>query len=233
MVIYYQYSYKPISLKALSSQPAYNIVIIHHPYLFFQRSFIALSCLLLVAAATAQNNLWKKVNRQNLWDYKFQSQAAPKSRTEKAVDNSNSYSSNSYASNSYTSDGGFNWNWGSIMEYVSDPWLGLEKAQYLLEELDKDLPGALEDMDPAIKEDIKQVNILVVEICDKAVKNAKDNGFNSYYSPSSMKKTCAFINKHVPEISRGLDDPSVITNIIAKLRKFGDLSKQMSDLFDE
>ena len=192
-----------------------------------------MSCLLFVAAGAAE----KKVNRQNLWGYKFRSQAAPKPRVEKAVDysnsdSSNSYTSNSYTSNSYSSDGGFNWNWGSIMDYVSDPWLGLEKAQYLLEELDKDLPGALEDMDPAIKEDIKQVNILVVEICDKAVKNAKDNGFNSYYSPSSMKKTCAFINKHVPEISRGLDDPSVITNIIGKLRKFGDLSKQMSDLFD-
>ena len=193
-----------------------------------------MSCLLLVAAATAQ----KKFNRQNLWNYKSwkptsYKQAAPTPRVEKAVDYSNSYSSNSYESNSYASDGGFNWNWGSIMDYVSDPWLGLEKAQYLLEELDKDLPEALEDMDPAIKEDIKQVNYLVVEICDKAVKNAKDNGFNSYYSPSSIKKTCAFINKHVPEISRGLDDPSVITNIIAKLKKFGNLSKQMSDLFDE
>ena len=186
-----------------------------------------------VTSATPQS--WGKYN------YKFRSSSkaapaskAPSPRAEKAYSDdepaANSYSTPS--SSSYSSDNGFQWNWGSIMEYVSDPWLGLEKAQYLMEELNKDLPDALAKMDPGIKNDIKEVNKLVLEICDKASANAKDNGINSIYSPSSIRKTCAFLDKHVPEISRGLDEPEVITNLITKVGKFGSLAKQMSDLFD-
>ena len=118
-----------------------------------------------------------------------------------------------------------------IGEMINDPYLALEKAQGLLEDLNNDLPDALAKMDPYIKKDIKEVNGLILEICDRAVANARPSDITSYYSPSAMKKTCAFLQKHVPTVSRGMDDPEVITNIIAKLRKFGRLSKEMADLF--
>jgi len=194
------------------------------------KSFIALSCLLVVASASPQ---------YNSFGYKFLSdgKSATKSAYAPATKSAYAPATNSvYApavkSNSYSSGNGFNWNWGSLMEYVNDPWLGLEKAQELLEELNKDLPDALAKMDPSLKNDIKQVNGLVLEICAKAVANARPSTITSYYSPSSMKKTCDFINKHVPEISRGLDEPEVISNLIGKVRKFGSLAKQMNDLLE-
>ena len=121
---------------------------------------------------------------------------------------------------------------GTIAELINDPYYALEKSQALLEDLNNDLPEALAKMDPAIKDDIKQVNALILEICDKAVANIRPSSTTSYYSPQAMKATCGFLNKHVPTISRGMDDPAVITNIIEKLGKFGRLSKQMADLFE-
>ena len=121
---------------------------------------------------------------------------------------------------------------GAIAQYINDPYYALEKAQGLLEDLNAELPEALAKMDPAIKTDIKEVNNLILEICDKAVANARPTSTTSYYSPEGIKSTCAFLQKHIPSVSQGLDDPAVITNIIGKLGEFGRLSKQMGDLFD-
>ena len=88
------------------------------------------------------------------------------------------------------------------------------------------------NMDKGIKDDIKQVNGLILEICDKAVANIRPSSTTSYYSPQAIKSTCGFLNKHVPTISRGMDNPSVISNLIEKLGKFGRLSKEMADLFE-
>ena len=170
----------------------------------------------------------------NSFGYKFLSdgKSATKSAYAPAAKSAYAPATNSVYAPKSSSSSGFQWNWGSLMEYVNDPWLGLEKAQELLEELNKDLPDALAKMDPSLKNDIKQVNGLVVEICAKAVANARPSTITSYYSPSSMKKTCDFINKHVPEISRGLDEPEVISNLITKVGKFGNLAKQMNDLLE-
>ena len=121
---------------------------------------------------------------------------------------------------------------GTIAELINDPYYALEKSQALLEDLNNELPEALEKMDKGIKDDIKQVNGLILEICDKAVANIRPTSTTSYYSPQAIKKTCGFLNKHVPTISRGMDDPSVISNLIEKLGKFGRLSKQMAELFE-
>ena len=139
---------------------------------------------------------------------------------------------------SYSKDSGdvdfatFLSDFGTIAELINDPYYALEKSQALLEDLNNDLPEALAKMDPAIKDDIKQVNGLILEICDKAVANIRPSSTTSYYSPQAMKATCGFLNKHVPTISRGMDDPSVISNLIEKLGKFGRLSKEMADLFE-
>ena len=121
---------------------------------------------------------------------------------------------------------------GAITQYINDPYYALEQAQGLLEDLNAELPEALAKMDPAIKSDIKEVNNLILEICDKAVANARPSSTTSYYSPEAMKSTCEFMHKHIPSVSQGLDDPAVISNIIGKLGEFGRLSKQMADLFE-
>ena len=86
----------------------------------------------------------------NSFGYKFLSdgKSATKSASAPAT---NSVYAPAVKSNSYSSGNGFNWNWGSVMEYVNDPWLGLEKAQELMEELNKDLPDTLAKMDPSLK----------------------------------------------------------------------------------
>ena len=121
---------------------------------------------------------------------------------------------------------------GAITQYINDPYYALEQAQGLLEDLNAELPEALAKMDPAIKSDIKEVNNLILEICDKAVANARPSSTTSYYSPEAMKSTCAFMQKHIPSVSQGLDDPAIISNIIGKLGEFGRLSKEMADLFE-
>ena len=111
----------------------------------------------------------------------------------------------------------------------------MEKAQNLLEDLTEYLPEAIEKMDPAFKNDIKEINLVILEVCDKAVIRAKagDSIFNSWYTPKRVETTCDFIRDNVKDFTRGLDDPAIITKLVEKLGKFGELSRQMADLLNE
>ena len=113
----------------------------------------------------------------------------------------------------------------SIMHYVNNPNDALAKATDALDDLNKGLPDALARMDPSIKADIKKVNEIILDICDRAVSGA------SGPSSGSIKATCDFINDSVPQVSRGLDDPSVITNLIEELKQVSTLSEDFSDIF--
>ena len=218
-------------LKILFAQDLCRIFIT----IFFQKFFIVLSCLLVVAAASPYTICKSTVCEK----YGIDPIAA---RVEKSYTTGQKYGGYSgsasssganyggYSGSSGSSFSGFNLN--SIMELVNDPYYALEKSQDLLEQLNEGLPDALAKMDPSIKNDIKQVNNLVLEICDKAVANSKPTTINSYYSPEGVKTTCDFLKKHVPEISRGLDEPAVISNLIQKLAEFVKLSKEMADLFE-
>ena len=135
-----------------------------------------------------------------------------------------------------------------ISKLFNDPFFAIEKAQDLLEDLNSDLPQALAKMDPAVKDDIKNVNGLILDICDKAVTNARSSSTTSYYSPTkpyarpasntsyyspaAIQSTCGFLHKHVPSISHGLDDPTVISNLIEKLGEFGSLATEFDELFE-
>jgi len=192
------------------------------------KSFIAFACLLAVAAATPYKS----------YGYQFSSaqQAAPARKTYSNGAKHGGYTSTYASKNTYSGSSAFAGlgNLNTIMEYVNDPYYALEKSQELLEQLNEGLPDALAKMDPGMKNDIKQVNGLILEICDKAAANAAQKpkaSFNSYYSAEGVKATCDFLHKHVPEVSRGLDEPEVISNLIAKLAEFGRLSKAMADLF--
>ena len=181
-----------------------------------------MSCLLVVAAAQKPSKYYysKPVEIQ------FYENSTPDITVEKRQSSFNSQSNGYSDFLSALSD------LGTVAQYINDPYYALEKAQSLLEDLNADLPDALAKMDPAIKQDIKDVNNLILDICDIAVANARPSTTTSYYSPEGIKSTCAFIQKHVPTVSMGLDDPAVISNIIGKLGEFGRLSKEMADLFD-
>ena len=128
----------------------------------------------------------------------------------------------------------FDW-WNNISKYIDDPYGALEKAQKLLEDLTEYLPDAIEKMDPATKSDIKEINLVILEVCDKAViqANRGDSIFNSWYTPKRVEDTCAFIRDNVMDVTKGLDDPAVIEKLVKKLGKFGELSRQMAELANE
>ena len=198
--------------------------------LFFQKSVIALSCLLVVAAAQKPSSYYYSTHPEQPRSYHSVPyvEKVPKTYTYSTPVKRQS-SPNGVPNVDFST---ILADFGAIAQYINDPYYALEKAQGLLEDLNSELPEALARMDPAIKSDIKEVNNLILEICDKAVANARPSSTTSYYSPEAMKSTCAFIQKHVPSVSQGLDDPAVISNIIGKLGEFGRLSKQMADLFE-
>lgn len=186
-----------------------------------------MACLLVAASATPYSYYYKSSGQPYTYQqYKYPTQAPYQAAP--AV--------KPYVPATSYSQGATGWDWSSLADfskigqYINDPYYALEKSQSLLEDLNKGLPDALAKMDPAIKDDIKQVNNLVLDICNKAVANARPTTATSYYSPEGIKSTCAFLQKHVPTVSRGMDDPAVITNLISKLGEFGRLAGEMGDL---
>ena len=123
-------------------------------------------------------------------------------------------------------------NMNSISKFIEDPYLVLEKLQPLLEDLNEALPKAIANMNPAIKSDIKKVNLLVLDICDRAIADEKAPTNKSDDSKNSFNSVCAFLHKHLPDVSRGLDDPAIITDLVEKVTNLSKFTKQVDDLFD-
>ena len=103
---------------------------------------------------------------------------------------------------------------------------------FVSEDLNDALPQVIANMDPAIKSDIKEVNLLVVDICDKATADKKLPRTKSDNSKNSFSSACAFLHKHLPDVSMGLDDPAIITDLFEKVTNLSKFSKQVDDLFD-
>ena len=120
----------------------------------------------------------------------------------------------------------------SISKFIEDPYLVLEKLQPLLEYLNEALPQVIANMDPTIKSDIKEVNLLVLDICDRAIADKNVPRKKSDNSKNSFSSVCAFLHKHLPDVSRGLDDPAIITDLVEKVTNLSKFSKQVDDLFD-
>ena len=120
----------------------------------------------------------------------------------------------------------------SISQFIEDPYLVLEKLQPLLEDLNEALPKVIANMDPTIKSDIKEVNLLVLDICDRAIADKRVPTNKSDNSQNSFSSVCAFLHKHLPDVSRGLDDPAIITDLVEKVTNLSKFSKQVDDLFD-
>ena len=108
----------------------------------------------------------------------------------------------------------------NVNEIITNPWGSLDQATAALDDLNKDFPDVLAKVDPTIKDDINEVNNVVVEVCNQMVAGAKptSNGFN--FLGSSLKSTCDYITKTTREISLGMDDPAVVSNLIDSLKQF-------------
>ena len=250
--------------KILLDKRNFNYFILIFKY-FFQKSFIAFFCCLAVTAAQKPSPFYiMEAPRLYYRDYPTKghversiSQSAPAYRTYSTtghIERSISQTAPVVDSNTY-SEASANFSFTDVLDdfnfiskLINDPYFAIGKAQDLLEDLNSELPEALAKMDPAVKDDIKHVNALILDICDKAVANtryssttsnysparpyARPSSNTSYYSPAAVISTCEFIHKHVPTVSQGLDDPTVISNLIEKLGEFGSLATEFNDLFE-
>jgi len=109
----------------------------------------------------------------------------------------------------------------NINEIMTNPWGSLDQATAALDDLNKDFPDVLAKVDPTIKDDINEVNNIVAEVCDQIAAGAKPSstGFN-FFSKGSLKSTCDYIKKTAREVSLGMDDPAVVSNLIDSLKQF-------------
>ena len=109
----------------------------------------------------------------------------------------------------------------NVNEIITNPWGSLDQATAALDDLNKDFPDVLAKVDPTIKDDINEVNNIVAEVCDQIAAGAKPSstGFN-FFSEGSLKSTCDYIKKTAREVSLGMDDPAVVSNLIDSLKQF-------------
>ena len=108
----------------------------------------------------------------------------------------------------------------NVNEIITNPWGSLDQATAALDDLNKDFPDVLAKVDPTIKDDINEVNNVVVEVCNQMVAGAKPTSTGVNFLGSSLKSTCDYITKTAREISLGMDDPAVVSNLIDSLKQF-------------
>merc|ERR1712045_628264 len=95
----------------------------------------------------------------------------------------------------------------NVNEIITNPWGSLDQATAALDDLNKDFPDVLAKVDPTIKDDINEVNNVVVD-CNQMVAGAKPTSTGVNFLGSSLKSTCDYITKPTREISLGMDDPA-------------------------
>ena len=105
-----------------------------------------------------------------------------------------------------------------IQPFMPSAKQSLGKATNSLDKLMIGLPAALKHMDPALKADFGKVNVVIAEVCDKMVAEAKPYA-QSYYTPEGIRTTCDFINKTANDILLGMDDPAIVQYYTNKLKE--------------
>jgi len=118
----------------------------------------------------------------------------------------------------------------TLLSLIPSAGSSLSKASGSLDNLMKGLPAALANMDPAVKEDFRKVNVIIAEVCSKMVDEAKPETY-SYYTPAGIKVTCDFINKTANDIYLGLNDPAIIQSYTDKLQKFTKSLQDQADVY--
>lgn len=102
---------------------------------------------------------------------------------------------------------------------MTDPWGSLDQASASLDDLNKDFPEVLAKMDPKMKAQVKKVNQQVIDVCNQMMASQSKSGSMFDFS-AGMKSTCDYIEKTAREVSLGMDDPAVVTQLINKLKEF-------------
>jgi len=175
------------------------------------KSFVALSCLLVVASASANSYYYNSAFPR----YGYQP-AAPVAAPIRQV------AAPAAVAAPVTGDFGFGdlSSLSSLMSFLPSPKAGaaaLDKASKSLDNLSRGLPTALANLDPSIKADIEKVNVIIAEVCTKMMAEATPSEF-SYYSPEGITASCRVINKFANDILLSLDDPSIIQSYVDKLQ---------------
>jgi len=95
----------------------------------------------------------------------------------------------------------------------------LKKAFSAINLLMKRFPDVLKNIEPSFKSDIKNINAIIVEVCNNKMSETGPST-NSYFSQESMKSTCDSITKIVQKLSQGLDDPSITQSVVDNLKQY-------------
>ena len=80
------------------------------------------------------------------------------------------------------------------------------------------LPSTLRSMDPALKDDIAKVDVIIGKVCDEIMFEATPKLRKiEYFTPEAIKATCEYARKVSADIVAGLDNPSIIAKYVAEL----------------
>merc|ERR1712122_309919 len=94
----------------------------------------------------------------------------------------------------------------------------LAQAGAKLNELAKQLPETLANIDPNTAGDIAKVNGIVNDICAKAMAEIKPTEYTKNYTPQGLQEMCAYISKIGGDILGGLDNPAIFQKYTADLQ---------------
>ena len=73
-------------------------------------------------------------------------------------------------------------------------------------------------MDPALKDDIAKVDVIIGKVCDEIMFEATPKLRKiEYFTPEAIKATCEYARKVSADIVAGLDNPSIIAKYVAEL----------------
>lgn len=93
----------------------------------------------------------------------------------------------------------------------------LIRASASLNELMKGLPALLKNMDPAIKQDVAKVGVVIAEVCAKLVADPEAPSGYLKITKGSLKTTCDYINKVANDVVLGFGDPTIIQGYVNEL----------------
>jgi hypothetical protein len=118
----------------------------------------------------------------------------------------------------------------TLISYIPMGGAALSKATSTLDLLMKGFPAVLKNISPSFKSDIRKVNGIVADVCNKIMSEARPSTY-SYYSSGGMKATCDSINKIAQEISQGLDDPAITQSYVDKLKGASKMIQDQVDVY--
>ena len=211
----------------------YNSIVYHLQTSFFtdfiyflQKTFVALSCLLAVAVASPAG-YYRYASPYYVGGYSYGAPVAYAAGTPVTYGAPQGYATYAApaeaASNAFL--GGFTGQTDITGPLSADSAAlikagapRLAQASAKLNELAKQLPATLANIDPNTKGDIAKVNGIVNDICAKAMAEIKPTEYTKNYTPQGLQEMCAYISKIGGDILGGLDNPAIFQKYTADLQ---------------